>query len=139
MLKPFKLLREQIAATRMIHQVRKSGETGKLALVLEDELVDNRVWLAKRDHENQLMQQCIFGMMDGKSPCAWCEDFKECRTHAEEEGLNMEECKGCKDWFLRFLTEEEEKACEQRATSPGTQERAALGGSEPGAETGAAL
>ena len=140
MANPFKLLREQIAAARMIYLVRKSGETGKLALVLEEELVDNRVWLAKRDQENQLMQQCIFGMMEGKSPCEWCEDFKECGKLPNDEKLSgfFAGC-GCKDWFLRFLTEEEEKTCEQRATAQSAEEREAVGGSQPGAEAGAAL
>jgi len=140
MANPFKLLREQIAAARMIRLVRKSGETGKLALVLEEELVDNRVWLAKRDHENQLMQQCIFGMIEGKSPCEWCEDFKECSALSKnEQPYGFRFGKGCKDWFLRFLTEEEEKTCEQRATAQSAEEREAVGGSQPGAEAGTAL
>lgn len=137
---PFKLLQEQIAAARMIRLVRKSGETGKLALVLEEELVDNRVWLAKRDHENQLMQQCIFSMMDGKSPCEWCEDFKECQALPMGQKVpGFLSKKGCKDWFLRFLTEEEEKTCEQRATAQSAEKRETVGRGQPRAEAGAAL
>lgn len=110
--------KDAIAAARTVLKVRKSGEMGCLALTLDDELRDNRFWLAKRDYENQLMQKCIIdGITEGKSPCEWCEEREEC-AHAE--------CmkKGCDGWWLRFLTEEEEKACEQRAAESSPEEAA---------------
>lgn len=106
-------IKEAIAAARVIRQVRKSGETEKLALVQEAELKDSREWLAKRDYENQLMQQCIAGMIEGRSPCWWCEECKECKR---KEHMSP---KGCKEWWLRFLTEQEERRCIARAATPG--------------------
>lgn len=102
-------IREAIAAAKVIRQVRKGGETAKLALVQESELQDMRQWLAKRDYENQLMQQCIIGGTNYISPCNWCEEDKEGCTR-EQHGK-----RGCKDWWLRFLTEDEEKHCEERS------------------------
>lgn len=134
----FTRMKEQIAVARLVRQVRKSGETGKLALVLEDELLDNRSWLAKRDMENQLMQQCIFGMMEGKSPCGWCEDLKEC-AKAERVPSGYGRTRGCENWFLRFLTPEEEKACEQRAAEKRAEDSAKLGGDDQGSANGAAV
>lgn len=125
------LLREQLAAAWLIRNVRKRGEKGKLALVLEEELLDNRAWLAKRDMENQLMQQCIFGMMEGRSPCEWCEDYRECSEKTPESAPH-----GCRDWFLRFLTKEEEEACEQRAATKGFAKRAPMGGDDEGPAAG---
>ena len=137
------LLREQLAAAWLIRNVRKRGEKGKLALVLEEELLDNRAWLAKRDMENQLMQQCIFGMMEGRSPCEWCEDYRECSEktpesapHGCSEKTPESAPHGCRDWFLRFLTKEEEEACEQRAATKGFAKRAPMGRDDEGPAAG---
>ena len=103
-------IKEAIDAATTIRQVRKSGETAKLALVVEEELIDSRNWLAKRDYENQLMQQCIIGTTRYESICDFCEEKAECK----KEALGK---KGCDGWWLRFLTKEEETACEQRAAT----------------------
>ena len=108
-------IKEAWDAAKTIRQIRRSGETEKLALVQEAELLDNRSWLAKRDYENQLMQACIAGMIEGRSPCWWCEECKECKRDQHMK-------KGCKDWWLRFLTEDEERKCEARAMSPGRRQ-----------------
>ena len=106
------LLREQLAAAWLILNVRKRGEKGKLALVLEEEL-------------------CIFGMMEGRSPCEWCEDYRECSEKTPESAPH-----GCRDWFLRFLTKEEEEACEQRAATKGFAKRAPMGRDDEGPAAG---
>lgn len=100
-----KLAREEREMVLLMRRIRQEYPTDRLAIVLQDELNFDRVWLAKRDYENQLMQQVILGMIGGKSPCENCEDFKTC----------TKEKKGCEDWWLRFLTKEEEEACEKRA------------------------
>jgi len=105
-------IKEALDAAKVIRQVRKSGEDAKLALVQETEILDNRSWLAKRDYENQLMQQCIAGMIEGRTPCWWCEECKECKREQHMK-------KGCKEWWLRFLTDDEERKCEARAMTPG--------------------
>jgi len=43
--------------------------------------------------------QVILDMIDGKSPCEWCEDRDEC----ENENLNGN---GCKDWMLTFAVQQ---------------------------------
>lgn len=40
--------------------------------------------------------KCIDGMIEGKSPCPWCEDYKECQLQAKTDG------KGCELWMLSF-------------------------------------
>jgi hypothetical protein len=105
-------IKEGFSAALVIRSIRKSGETAKLALVQEDELTDNRSWLAQRDYENQLMQQCIAGMIEGRSPCWWCEEEKDCKRDQHMK-------KGCKEWWLRFLNDEEIRKCEARAATPG--------------------
>ena len=109
-------MKEAYDAARTIRSVRKKGIKEKLALVQEDEILDNRSWLAQRDWENQLMQQCIAGMIEGRSPCWWCEECKECK---KEQHMG----KGCSDWWLRFLTEEENRKCSARAASPGRAQK----------------
>lgn len=39
--------------------------------------------------------QCITGMIDGESPCKWCEEYEECQ-HEAKDG------KGCGDWWLKY-------------------------------------
>lgn len=107
--------KDAFAAARTVLKVRKSGEMGCLALTLEDELRADRYWLSKRDYENQLMQKCIIdGITEGASPCWWCEEREDCEHKEHMKG-------GCGDWWLRFLTEEEERACEQRAEAGGEE------------------
>ena len=103
------ILKDAISAIRAVQAARKAGAEGNLAIVQEDELLDNRHWLAQRDWENQLMQACIRDIMDYKTPCYYCEENEECKR--EQHGK-----RGCKDWWLRFLTEEEMEACACRAT-----------------------
>ena len=100
--------KEAWQVARLVMQLRKSGITCELAIVDEDELLDNRHWLAQRDYENQLMQACICDIMDYKTPCTYCEENAECKR--EQHGK-----RGCRDWWLRFLTEEEIQACAARA------------------------
>jgi len=37
---------------------------------------------------------CILAMIDGKTPCIYCEDYKECQLEAKDG-------KGCDQWMLR--------------------------------------
>ena len=39
--------------------------------------------------------EVILGMIEGKSPCDWCEDQQECRDAGKTE------IAGCDDWMLR--------------------------------------
>ena len=97
---------------RLIKRLRAQGNTEPLALVEEKELLDNRIWLAKRDYENQLMQRVIIGTTKYESICQSCEDHEECKREQKDK-------RGCEEWWLRWLTEEEEKACIARATATG--------------------
>ena len=112
LVKILELLRDMLSAVKAVRVARKSGAEGPLALVEVSELEHERNWLAKRDYENQLMQQCIIGTVNYESPCNWCEEHRIGECKREQHGK-----RGCSGWWLRFLTEEEEKACEQRAAS----------------------
>jgi hypothetical protein len=110
LVKILKLLRDMLSAVKAVRVARKSGAEGPLALIEATELENERIWLAKRDYENQLMQQCIIGGTNYESPCNWCEEHRIGECKREQHGK-----RGCSGWWLRFLTEEEEEACEQRA------------------------
>lgn len=109
----FTRLREALSAFHTVLMVRKSCENRPLAVVLEEEMQEEHRWLAVRDYENQLMQKCITDTTaEGgyKSICEYCEEHRigECKRPQYMK-------KGCKDWWLRFLTDEENAACEARA------------------------
>lgn len=106
------VLKDAISAIRAVQAARKAGAEGNLAIVQEDELIDNRHWLAQRDWENQLMQKCLIDHITYQaSPCEYCGDHAIGVCNNEQHGK-----RGCKDWYLRFLTEEELERCAQRAT-----------------------
>ena len=46
--------------------------------------------------------EVILAMIEGKSPCEWCEAREECQLEAKDG-------KGCSEWWLKF---EEEKTNE---------------------------
>lgn len=105
-------LKDAISAAKTVRAVRKSGNVRPLALVEEQELIENREWLAKRDYENQLMQRVIIGTSHWESICQSCEARAECKREQKDK-------RGCDEWWLRWLTEDEEKACIARAQAPG--------------------
>ncbi len=43
---------------------------------------------------------CVHGMIEGNSPCPYCEDYEECQLEAKDG-------KGCTQWWLKFPKEEE--------------------------------
>ena len=100
--------KEQRELARTLAEMRVNGDTRSYALIPVDEIMESRNWLAQRDYENQLMQKCIAGMIGGLSPCDWCEEKANCKK---------KQCgnRGCKGWWLRFLTDEEVQACKDRA------------------------
>lgn len=105
-------IKDALGAAMAVRAVRKAGNNQKLALVEEAELIENREWLAKRDYENQLMQRVIIGTVNYESICLHCEERNECNREQKDK-------RGCAGWWLRFLTEEEEAACLDRAHAPG--------------------
>lgn len=105
-------IKDVIDATRAIHDARKAGEKGELAVVSLNELWEDKLWLSKRDYENQLMQKCIIGTTMGGgdgSICQYCEEHIEGECHKD---AYMK--KGCTEWWLRFLNDKENELCEQR-------------------------
>lgn len=102
-------------AAKLIKHIRAQGNEEPLALVEEKELMENRVWLAKRDYENQLMQRVIIGTTKYESICQSCEEYAECQKEQKDK-------RGCDGWWLRFLTKEEEAACMARAGVPEGEE-----------------
>ena len=121
------MIKDTIAAIKAIREARRAGETGPLCVVPEQELVDDKSWLSRRDYENQLMQRCIIGTTMGGGDGSIC---RYCQEHAEgacDKDAHMK--KGCTDWWLRFLTPEEVEKCEQRT-------KAAFGYKEDDTESG---
>ena len=55
---------------------------------------------------------CIHDMIEGKSPCAYCEEHEECQLEAKDN-------KGCAEWWLRFPKESELNAGERTGTETG--------------------
>ena len=103
------LLKEMWDTAQLVKKLRKAGVDCKLALVDEAELIDSRSWLFQRDKENKLMQECIISFAEGKSPCDYCEERAK---NACSIAVPMP--RGCKDWWLRFLTDEEMDAVRER-------------------------
>lgn len=44
---------------------------------------------------------CILDMIEGGSPCKYCEDYSECQLEEKDR-------KGCKEWWLRYKEAEKE-------------------------------
>ena len=86
-----KISREEREMVLMMRQVREEYPEGKLAMVLEKELDDDR----------------IDGMIKGKSPCEYCQELAEGSCKGSEFG--------CRNWWLRFLTDDEKEKCRKRA------------------------
>jgi hypothetical protein len=52
----------------------------------------------------KLYNAVIIGMIEGESPCKWCEDHKDCQLKAKDG-------KGCREWWLtcdNVITNDEE-------------------------------
>lgn len=108
-------VKEMLQAARAVRDARKHGVTEDLVLVPARELWEDKLWLSKRDYENQLMQRCIIGTTMGGGDGSIC---RYCQEHAEgacDKDAHMK--KGCTEWWLRFLTKEEDKLCEQRTAA----------------------
>lgn len=106
-------IKDSIHAIQAVRDARRAGVEDELIVVPLQELWEDKLWLSKRDYENQLMQKCIIGTTMGGgdgSICRYCEEHIEGEC---DKDAHMK--KGCTDWWLRFLTEKEDLACEQRA------------------------
>lgn len=72
--------------------------------------------------------QIILGMINGESPCPWCEDHEECQLQAKDG-------KGCGEWMLKFdveLEEEQDDGCAAGDGDNRGEERVVSGGDDPG-------
>jgi len=117
-------IKDVLGAAAAIHEARKAGVEGSLLVVPEQELWEDKLWLTKRNYENRLMQRCIVGTTMGGgdgSICQYCEEHAEGACHKD---AYMK--KGCTEWWLRFLTKEEDERCEQ-ATKKTYEQFAAQG------------
>lgn len=106
------IVKEMLDAAKAVRDARKHGVTDDLVIVPAMELWEDKLWLSKRDYENQLMQRCIIGTTMGGGDGSIC---RFCQEHAEgacKKDAYMK--KGCTDWWLRFLTDKEDDLCEQR-------------------------
>ena len=66
---------------------------------------------AKSKADITMYNVVIQAMIEGKSPCEWCEEHEECQ-HTEKD------VKGCSDWWLAFtLPEVKEDANDSEGVS----------------------
>lgn len=101
-----KRCKEAFQVARLVMRIRKDEPDIPLSLIPDSLLAEDAQWLSVRNYENQLMQQCIFGMTRWETPCTYCEEH---RLGVCKKPQHMG--KGCEDWTLRFLTEEELEHC----------------------------
>lgn len=59
---------------------------------------DMELTLARATADIKRYNQCIDSMIEGGSPCDWCDDLNECQLEAKG--------KGCELWLLSFEEEE---------------------------------
>lgn len=72
-------------------------QAAKLAAKRIEELEDfNRRSVA----DIKAYNACIDGMIQGKSPCLWCEEENECQ-------LKDKYGKGCSEWWLKSFTQDD--------------------------------
>lgn len=91
-------MKKFMSAYRVFRDVlRLTRETDGQITVLSDksyqDIVDNyerRIVYHMKD--NRTYNQCVQAMIEGQSPCLWCEERHEC---------GKEQDKGCEDWSLK--------------------------------------
>lgn len=97
-----------IGVFRSVRDMRRSGERGALMIVPEKDfngmLAEEKRWTAIREKEKELAIRCVEHMIQGGSACMYCEERKECNGSRCAEA----DKRGCKGWWLRYLTEEEQ-------------------------------
>ena len=64
--------------------------------IVSQKLAEAEDYIAKCKADITMYNECIDGMIAGKSPCDWCEEQKECELQAKAEG------KGCDQWWLMY-------------------------------------
>ena len=129
---------DAIAAAREVRRVRRAGITGELALIAKEDL-ELKTYETNVDRKyHKLLYQCVEDMAHGKSRCRYCEEYGSCQNKRRGN------VRGCSNWWLRFLTEEEDRECKgiyeqaatespeenQEASVPRTDEGTAGGGTD---------
>ena len=128
-------IKDAIAAAREVRRVRRAGITGELALIAKEDL-ELKTYETNVDRKyHKLLYQCVEDMAHGKSRCRYCEEYGSCQSKRRGN------VRGCPNWWLRFLTEEEDKECkgiyEQAATeSPEENQEAGVPRPDEGAAGG---
>ncbi len=116
-------IKDAIAAAREVHRVRRAGITGELALIAKEDL-ELKTYETNVDRKyHKLLYQCVEDMAHGRSRCRYCEEYGSCQNKRRGN------VRGCSEWWLRFLTEEEDKECkgiyEQAAKESPEEDQAA--------------
>lgn len=106
MLAILKTLRDIFDTTRLIIQARRNGFRGGFILMSDE---DYKAMQADRDeasNNSQLMWNAIVDMARGASACDYCM-FDDTRPDGSGLACFKRNNRGCQDWCLRDLTEEE--------------------------------
>lgn len=96
---------DAVSAAREVRKLRKIGIRGKIIIMLEEDLILQSYETAVDRKQNRLLYQCVEDMAHGRSRCRYCEEYPACKNDRKGD------VRGCSDWWLRFLTEDEEKEC----------------------------
>ena len=68
----------------------------KQALKAASKTIEDLMYYNKRcKFDIKLYNEVVSAMIQGQSPCEWCEDHEECQ-------LQSKDGKGCEDWMLRW-------------------------------------
>lgn len=101
-------LADFIGVYRSVRSMRRSGVRGSLMIMQEADyqgiIAEEKRWTAIREAEKELAIRCVEHMIAGGRACTYCEDRNDCLTKRQLAGHQ----KGCKHWWLRYLTDEEQ-------------------------------
>lgn len=93
-----------------IMMMREDKMNAKQALKLcSKQLEETEAVLQRAQQDIKDYNACIDSMIQGGSPCEYCEEYIECQLQAKDG-------KGCSEWWLRF--KREDKADEGEGVLP---------------------
>lgn len=94
-----KWILDAIDAAKTIRRLRKMGFHGPIDMVGRDELEAERKWMNHQRQDNINLTRCIRTMIDGGSPCEYCDARGDCER---EEYTSP---RGCEFWCLMWPEE----------------------------------
>ena len=125
-------IKDAVEAAKLIRQVRKGGEAGKLSICTEDTWEEQRKAALYMARSYTLAYDCIEDMAKGKSRCRWCLFRDGCK---DPKRGNV---RGCPGWALTLPEEEnnEQAAAAENRETKQENHQAGVQGDDEGAADG---